>query len=608
MNRAADVLLALLFTAVAASEAVSPAQRGCPMDLSYVTTYPWDKASCLPSHRNMTGCCQSLLSLYGIGFGLYLSATSHFHLPNASASTACLSYFQSLLSSISLPSSIVHTCFPCPNRFVSTPKFCDGILTLQDWADRLGVSTVLDKACANDLADLTRCMVCISAAFQISGQLTHLDGRISRATNCFYLTVIYAAAVATKSDPVDRSSVCFMRFSDPSSSPPSSSSSTLSALQAAFWATAAFLVFLLISASLALSFRRYRRRKRAKSASTKSRRNPGPIWFDIREIEKATAHFSSRNLIGRGSFGVVYRGVLPDGSTVAVKHVLESQFQGEGEFRNEVEMIGNLRHRNLVPLRGCCITGAGDEEDRQRFLIYDLMPNGCLNDHIFNGKGKRRKPLTWPQRRSIILDVAKGLAYLHHGIKPAIYHRDIKPSNILLDGDMRARLADFGLARQSSEGRSHLTTRVAGTHGYLAPEYALYGQLTEKSDVYSFGVVMLEVMSGRRALHMSSASGTVRISDWAWKNVKAGRVDEVFDKAMVKEDGLKGTMERFVIVGIICAHVMVAFRPTIDEALKMLEGDVDLPEVPEVPMPFGQGTNCAWGRELNPFLPHDDLV
>jgi serine/threonine protein kinase len=266
---------------------------------------------------------------------------------------------------------------------------------------------------------------------------------------------------------------------------------------------------------------------------------------------------------------------------------------GDEEFTNEVEIISHLRHRNLVPLRGCCISDDDADEGKQMFLVYDYMPNGSLDHYIFKdgGDGGRRPPpLSWAQRRGVVLDVARGLEYLHHGVKPGIYHRDIKATNILLGTDMRARVADFGLARRSREGQSHVTTLVAGTHGYLSPEYALYGQLTEKSDVYSFGVLVLEVMSGRRALDLSDPSGVVLITDWAWALVRAGRAAEVVAAALREREGPAGVhaMERFVLVGILCAHVTVACRPTMPEALRMLEGDMDVPELPERPQPYGQ--------------------
>ncbi|KAI3752987.1 hypothetical protein L2E82_25030 [Cichorium intybus] len=177
---------------------------------------------------------------------------------------------------------------------------------------------------------------------------------------------------------------------------------------------------------------------------------------------------------------------------------------------------------------------------------------------------------------------------LHYGVKPAIYHRDIKATNILLDENMRARVVDFRLAKQSRERQSHLTTRVAGTHGSLAPKYALYGQLTEKSDVYSFGVVILEIMYGRKALDLSISDSphAFLITDWAWSLIKEGKVGEVLDTALLGGDGTsfeimnpRRIMERFVLVGILCAHVMVALRPTIMDALKMLEGDIEVSEM-----------------------------
>ncbi|KAE8708254.1 putative receptor-like protein kinase [Hibiscus syriacus] len=236
-----------------------------------------------------------------------------------------------------------------------------------------------------------------------------------------------------------------------------------------------------------------------------------------------------------------------DGKVVAIKRIIESEFQGD-EFCNVVEIISNLKHRNLVPLRGCCMMdddGSFDEKGSQRYLVYDYMPNGNLEDHLFQSK-MASKPLSWPHSKNIIMDVAKELAYLHYGVKPAICHRDIKATNILLDADMRARVADFGLANQSREGQSHLTTRVAGTHRYLAPEYALYGQLTEKSDVYSFGVVILEIMCGRKALDLSSSDSprAFLITNWAWSLMKAGKTEVVLDRSLIDNGDSMNSIQR----------------------------------------------------------------
>ncbi|XP_059654798.1 probable receptor-like protein kinase At1g11050, partial [Cornus florida] len=233
----------------------------------------------------------------------------------------------------------------------------------------------------------------------------------------------------------------------------------------------------------------------------------------VKWLEKATDNFSPKNEIGRGQFVIVYKGILQDGTIVAFKKITESENQGAAEFCNEVEIISTLKHRNLVRLRGCCVT---DEDEHNgngvccRYLVYDYMPNGNLKDNLIflpeNVNRIETKPLTWPPWRSIILDVAKGLAYLHYGVEPAIYHRDIKSTDILLNANMTAKVTDFGLVKHRQVVQPHLmTTRVAGTHSYLAPEYAfygsellcwksLYGQLTENSDVYNFGVIMLKII------------------------------------------------------------------------------------------------------------------
>ncbi|XP_074572533.1 putative receptor-like protein kinase At1g11050 [Curcuma longa] len=573
------------------------AESACPLDLSYVSTFPWDDTTCLPPTTNLTDCCVTLLSLFGMGIAQRLHDTGFFRLPDDPTAAACLSDFQSGISAARprLSPSIVSTCFPSPDEFVST---CAGIHTVRDWNARVGNSSSFDAACDGDLTDLARCDACVRAGFNVTSTLTALDGNTSSATRCFYLTVLYASGVVNQLGTEDpRAAGCILGLAVASPAPDHHKSHSAAIFASVFGA----LGFLLVVGAVALFAWRSRFKKKKNSISALSGRssrsyprpNTGSIWFDIHELEKATAGFSQGNFIGRGGFGVVYKGTLPDGTMVAVKKMLEPDVDGgDEEFRNEVEIISHLRHRNLVSLRGCCITqDVSAEEAKQRYLVFDYMPNGSLNDHLFGNAGEMRKPLTWLQRKSIILDVAKGLVYLHYGVKPAIYHRDIKATNILLDGEMRARVADFGLAKQSKEGESHLTTRVAGTHGYLAPEYALYGQLTERSDVYSFGVLLLEIMTGRRALDMSAPSNTVLITDWAWSLIREGRTEEVFDEALTRNEDddsrppqlPKGVMERFVLVGVLCAHVMVAVRPTILEALKMLEGDVDVPEVPDRP-------------------------
>ncbi|KAA8546442.1 hypothetical protein F0562_002819 [Nyssa sinensis] len=543
----------------------------CPIDFGYVQTFPWDNSQCRePININ---CCQTLISLFGMGLSQYLKETSMFYLPDAASASSCLSDFQTKLAVVSVSPSLAPQCLNGSNEFIARPSSCAGILTIRDWIEKVGPSSSLDSSCNGDVTGLSRCSACVDAGMRVTSQLVSLD---PNSTKCFYYTIIYAAGIVNDFGPKDiRTADCILGL-PLSISPTNRTSNHLSQtnLYKLIFGFVGAIIGVLLVIGLIIVYRIWDKKKKQNALhneyvnGVKARvlPNTGAKWFREAELEHATNGFSQRNLIGEGGYGVVYKGILSDGTIVAVKQLLDLDSKGDEEFANEVEIISKIRHRNLLSLRGCCAT-SHDLKGKRRYLVYDFMSNGSLNDHLFN---HNRKQLTWPQRKNIILDVTKGLNYLHYGTKPAIYHRDIKATNILLDSEMKARVADFGLAKQSREGQSHLTTRVAGTYGYLAPEYALYGQLTEKSDVYSFGIVILEIMSGRKVLDTSSSS-TILITDWAWALVKSGNVKDIFDES-IREDGPMGVMERFVIVGILCAHVMVALRPTIADALKMLEG------------------------------------
>jgi len=310
---------------------------------------------------------------------------------------------------------------------------------------------------------------------------------------------------------------------------------------------------------------------------------PSLIWYEWLELKAATSGFAQKCLLGEGGYGSVYKGVLKDGRTVAIKRFRNCTPEGDLDFLNEVEVISKVKHRHLVVLNGCCVASS-NSEGHQRMLVYDYMCHGSLADYLFT---KGNPVLEWPERQKIAIGMAKGLAYLHAEVVPQIIHRDIKASNILLDEDFNSRVADFGLAKLTPENETHFTTHVAGTHGYLAPEYALYGQLTEKSDVYSFGVCLLELLSGRPALAESSQENpnVYLVTDWAWGLVKEGRIMEVVDPN-IRHKCPQDVVQRFVMVGILCAHVLVAFRPTMTQALRMLEGNADIPELPDRPLPL----------------------
>ncbi|XP_027348448.1 probable receptor-like protein kinase At1g11050 [Abrus precatorius] len=595
------VLAPNLYSA-APSPTISPTNYAmCPVDMNYVLTVPWNSSSCLnfqplptQNQTHNTLCCQALLSLFGIALAENLKKNSLFQLPNITTSTSCLQDFQSKLTSLSLPNNIVSSCFD-PLQFVITPNICAHIQYKQDWQSRLGPTPLLNTACKPDLSDLTNCAACVDEGLKVVQMLNSIDGNTSHSKGCFYFTIIYVAGIVNQLGPESRGAMSCI-FELPINSQVGSRRKSHHAL--VYGLIAAFVAFLGITFSLLgfyFWYTRWVKRKNIENLPAYAEpmeQTSGPrlrpntsIWFKFEDLEKATNNFSPQNIIGKGGFGIVYKGILSDGTMVAVKKIEESDFQGDAEFYSEVEIISNLKHRNLVPLRGCCVVDEEDENPdyRKRYLVHDYMPNGSLEDHLFP------KSLTWSQRRSIILDVANALVYLHFGVKPAIYHRDIKATNILLDADMRAKVADFGLAKQSSESRSQVNTRVAGTRGYVAPEYALYGHLTEKCDVYSFGVVVLEIMCGRKALELSSSGiPTFLITDWVWSLMKSGNLEKALDSSIITDgNSARNILGRYLGVGILCSHVMVDSRPTILDALKMLEGDIEVPPIPDSPMTFG---------------------
>ncbi|KAJ9136421.1 hypothetical protein P3X46_033501 [Hevea brasiliensis] len=245
-------------------------------------------------------------------------------------------------------------------------------------------------------------------------------------------------------------------------------------------------------------------------------------WYSLNELEIATRGFSEENVIGEGGYGVVYRGVLKDGSVVAVKNLLNNKGQAEKEFRVEVEAIGKVRHKNLVGLIGYCAEGA------RRMLVYEYVDNGNLEQWLHGDVGPV-SPLTWDIRMKIAIGTAKGLAYLHEGLEPKVVHRDVKSSNILLDKKWNPKVSDFGLAKLLGSESSYVTTRVMGTFGYVSPDYASTGMLNEGSDVYSFGVLLMEMITGRSPIDYSRPAGEMNLVDWFKGMVASHRGEEVLD-------------------------------------------------------------------------------
>ncbi|KAG0501626.1 hypothetical protein HPP92_001698 [Vanilla planifolia] len=292
-------------------------------------------------------------------------------------------------------------------------------------------------------------------------------------------------------------------------------------------------------------------------------------WFTLRDLELATNRFSRDNILGEGGYGVVYRGQLINGTPVAVKKLLNNLGQAEKEFRVEVEAIGHVRHKNLVRLLGYCVEGT------QRMLVYEYVNNGNLEQWL-HGAMRQSGFLSWEARVKILLGTAKALAYLHEAIEPKVVHRDIKSSNILIDDEFNAKVSDFGLAKLLGAGKSHITTRVMGTFGYVAPEYANTGLLNEKSDIYSFGVVLLEAITGRDPVDYGRPPNEVNLVDWLKIMVGSRRSEEVVDPNIEARPSIRA-LKRALLTALRCVDPDSEKRPRMGQVVRMLESDDPIP-------------------------------
>ncbi|GLJ24928.1 hypothetical protein SUGI_0477070 [Cryptomeria japonica] len=423
-------VLLLLFIVVKANSA------SCPTDFNYVSQILWDKSSCESVEAGDGDCCQTLLSLFGVGLAQYLKDSSNFEFPDYASANACVNSFQSQVASASVSPALVTQCLNDTSMFVSSPNLCSGIQTKKDWLDLLG-TTSIDTACKGDLTSLASCDACKESAQIVVNKILGIDKNVTAGTSlqCFYFAVIYAAGLVNDYGPKnDNTAAC--TFGLTLKVQGSSNRGHLVLICSTITSAA---IFLGVCAGLAVYFLREKRNREAvhrrfimrnrSLLQTTVRPNTGAIWFKIDEIRAATENFSRRNLIGQGGFGTVYKGTVSDGQIIAVKRIKNCSPEGDADFLNEI-----------------------------------------------------------------------------------------------------------------MSGRKALDTSVERFSDYL-------------------------------------------VTDWAWNLVKAGRTIEVVDQG-IRESGPASIMERFVLVGIMCAHVMVAFRPTIVEVLKMLVGDIEIPEIPDRPLPL----------------------
>ncbi|XP_047156254.1 cysteine-rich receptor-like protein kinase 10 isoform X2 [Vigna umbellata] len=292
-------------------------------------------------------------------------------------------------------------------------------------------------------------------------------------------------------------------------------------------------------------------------------------------ILQSTDNFSEACKLGEGGFGTVYKGILGDGTQIAVKRLSKFSGQGSEEFNNEVLFIANLQHRNLVRLLACCL------DENESILVYEYLPNKSLDFHLFDDE--KRKQFDWKLRLRIINGIAKGILYLHEDSRVTVIHRDLKASNVLLDHVMNPKISDFGLARAFEIGQKQAKTkRVMGTYGYMAPEYVMQGLFSVKSDVFSFGVLVLEIIYGRKnnGLYMSEHGQTLLL--YAWRTWGAGKCLETIDP-MLEKSFLGSEVERCIHIGLLCVQEDAKDRPTMSQVVLMLASDTMILPKPKHP-------------------------
>ncbi|XP_020080795.1 cysteine-rich receptor-like protein kinase 10 isoform X3 [Ananas comosus] len=292
-------------------------------------------------------------------------------------------------------------------------------------------------------------------------------------------------------------------------------------------------------------------------------RSAESLLFDLATIRAATSNFSEANKLGEGGFGPVYKGMLHDGQEIAVKRLSMSSVQGLVELKNEVVLVAKLQHRNLVRLIGCCL------EEQEKLLIYEYLPNTSLDKFLF-ADPVRREQLDWIVRYKIIEGISRGLLYLHEDSRLKIVHRDLKASNILLDAFMTPKISDFGLAKlfdiDTSEGN---TSRIAGTYGYMAPEYVIHGHFSTKSDVFSYGVLLLEIVTGRRNARSQETIHSEDVLSYVWKHWTEGTAHEVLDPSLGGQCRLQDVL-RCIHIGLLCVQDDPSNRPSMTSVVLML--------------------------------------
>ncbi|CAN6457976.1 unnamed protein product [Victoria cruziana] len=468
------------------------------------------------------------------------------------------------------------------NLSISTPqKFRDSVISLFDAlkglatsspalysASYVGYTDVIKiyglAQCTGDL-NLSSCNLCLTKGiFSISQCLTDKLSSSAVSGSCFiwYGTNAFIAssgAIASSQQP-SPTSYPANQTTKPSANDAGrgKSSSRITVTTLSFLVPS--LLFMCVICSILV---RRRMKTKKKPQNEDELQSVEALLFDLDCVRVATDNFSLQNKLGEGGFGPVYKGKLPGGEMIAVKRLSKYSSQGAAEFKNEVDLVAKLQHRNLVRLLGCCLQG------EEKILIYEYVPNTSLDKFLF-GNSAKGEQLDWGIRFKIIMGIAKGLMYLHEESWLKVIHRDLKASNILLDEDMSPKISDFGMAKLFGKDQTQAdASRIAGTFGYMSPEYAMQGRFSTRSDVFSFGILLLEIVSGKRNASFYQSQLDEDLVGYAWKLWNEDRALELVDGRIA---GSCQTSEalRCIHVGLLCSQEEAAERPTMSQVLLML--------------------------------------
>ncbi|XP_068322766.1 cysteine-rich receptor-like protein kinase 26 [Pyrus communis] len=331
----------------------------------------------------------------------------------------------------------------------------------------------------------------------------------------------------------------------------------------------------IIMISICIFLRMMKRRVKLREGHGNSDENlVESLQYDFETIKSATDDFSDANKLGRGGFGTVYKGRLLNGQLIAVKRLSKNSEQGDREFKNEVELLAQLQHRNLVRLLGFCIKA------KERLLIYQYVANASLDHFIFDPQNNAH--LEWETRYKIIQGIARGILYLHEDSRVRIIHRDLKASNILLDEDMNPKIADFGMARLFMIDQTQGDTKtIVGTYGYMAPEYAIHGRFSVKTDIFSFGVLVLEIISAKKIGSFRYGKSEEDLLIYAWRNWREETPQNIIDPTLTTSSRIE--IMRCIHVGLLCVQQNAVDRPTVVSIVSMLNSESLTLSVPSQP-------------------------